>query len=130
MTFYGRIERGQILLSQDQAFARQRETLNGRPIELILRKERRRRDPQQNYYWGVVVRAFAEALHRPPKDVDFALRIHFMPAERSGPLAFWHSPADLDKLQFSRYVDQCLDLAAEMRIYIPTPAPQFVEDCA
>ncbi len=125
MTFYGRVERGQIKVDA-KAFALQIGQLEGKPIELILRRERRRRDPQQNYYWGVVLKAFAEALKRDPQDVHEALRREFLPAEHFRGLTFAVSTAEIDKVQFSRYLDRVLSLAAELGIAIAEPVPEFV----
>lgn len=126
VTFYGRVDgEGQILLDQ-AAFTACRQDLIGKPVELRLQRERRRRDPQLNYYWAVVLRAFAEKLKRDPDDVHEALRRKLVDCEEVGPLAFPRSTAAMEKPEFSRYLDQVLELAGRMGIAIDGPVPAAV----
>lgn len=124
VTFHGRVERGQILIDRE-AFSQQLALLEGKAIELSLRRERRR-PAAQNYYWAVVLRIFASRLGCELDELHEALKREFLTIDASARLAITRSIGDLSTVEFSRYLDQVLGLAAEMGVAIEEPVPAFI----
>ena len=97
----------------------------GQTVEVTVERRRKRRTQEQNaYYWGVVIRMIAEECgYRTAEEqqgVHNALREMFLP--RKGKLQIASSTATLDTVQFTDYIEQVRQWAAEeLGIYIPDP---------
>ena len=99
------------------AFARA--NLKNAPVEIVLRKKRvRRTDKQNRYYWGVVIAEVASCAGYRRQDayqLHDALAHKFLPLP---PCPITGSPRrqrtpGTDTAEFSAYVDQVIQLAAE-----------------
>lgn len=97
----------------------------GQTVEVTVERRRKLRTQEQNaYYWGVVVKMIAdECGYRTAEEqqgVHVALREKFLP--RKGKLQIASSTAALDTAQFTDYIEQVRQWAAEdLGIYIPDP---------
>jgi hypothetical protein len=127
--FRGRIEHGRIRLERREDFAGLIARLDGREIDLILRKHRNVRSLSQNaYYWGVVIPLLAEHIGDDTEAVHRALGNEFLQRHiEVETQASWkrlttvRSTADLDTAEFTEYIEQCRRLGAEMGVVIPSP---------
>lgn len=109
------------------------ETMEGKNVEVIVKKKRAKRsDAQNRFYWGVVIPiihdAFKELGHRlNPEEVHFFLKQKFnyqtlcnADGEMVGEIP--KSTAELNKLEFMEYVDKISQWATEMlNVTIPEP---------
>jgi hypothetical protein len=119
--FHGRIEGGRICLERREDFAALIQRLDGKDVELILRKHRRSRSRNQNaYYWGVVIPLIAEHCGYMDEEMHEALKWRFL-QKHDGPLPTVRSTTDLDTAEFTEYIEQCRILGAEMGVVIPGP---------
>lgn len=106
----------------------------GKEIEAVFtRKKKHRSDPQNRYYWGVVV----EMVRVGMKDigdildkdqVHELLRYRFLKRrtidENTGELMYEYaeSTASLGTIEFSEYIEKCCQFAAEfLGVEIPLP---------
>lgn len=125
--FRGKIENGKICLDRRDEFAQHIASLNGKPVELILRREKAKRSsPQNSYYWAVVVKMLSEHCGYDSEEMHEALKWRFLwrdgGVEAGGsPLITAKSTASLSTKEFSEYVEQCRMLAAGMGVVIPGP---------
>jgi hypothetical protein len=120
--FRGRVEGGKLRLDREDEYAALVASLEGKPIEQTLRKERKRRGNSQNrFYWGVVLKTVADQLGWDVDDLHHELKRKFLAVEHDTALVMTRSTADLDTAEFTEYIDNVMRLAAEMGIYVPSP---------
>jgi hypothetical protein len=121
--FFGRIVDGKIQLQNREGFRGVVDQLEGKDVELVLRRERRHRTNSQNrYYWGVLLATWAHEAGYEATELHEALKRKFLLPENPGaPLPMLPSTANLDTKRFGEYVDACVRLAAQMGIAIPPP---------
>lgn len=123
--FSGRIDQGRLVLDEPQKYLVHLSGLNGKKIELILRRARSQRSLQQNrFYWGVVVEILADAFGYTPEEMHEALKFKFLRIhnEKGQDLDSVKSTTKLDTKEFTDYVDTILRWAVtEYGIYIPDP---------
>ncbi len=121
--FRGKVEKGKALPADPVRFASHLRRLEGADVEIIVRKHRKKRsDPQNKYYWGVVVAILADHCgYDKPEEMHDALRIKFLTIHQDGPLPTVRSTADLSTVEFEHYMLQCRKLGAEMNCQIPEP---------
>ena len=118
--FHGQIVAGKIVLEAPVQFASLRNKLNGQRVDVILKKQvRKRSNPQNSYYWAVVVKILAEHCGYEPEEMHDALKWQFLASHTDSALPTVRSSAKLSTVEFSEYVEQCKRLAAEMGVYIP-----------
>jgi len=100
--------------------------LEGKQVDVIIRKHKESRTDQSNrYLWGVVYKMIAEETGHSAEDIHALLKTKFLKK-----LAFIkgkkyeviQSTASLDKLTFSNYIEDCKRFAAmELDLNIPDP---------
>jgi hypothetical protein len=123
--FHGRIEAGKLKLDHRDEFAALVKRLEGAEIELLLRRYRRRRSPNQSkYLHGVVIPVLAEHCGYDPEEMKTALKLRFVrdgDGEVNG-LPRVRSTADLTTAEMTEFIDRIRQLAAEMGCSIPSPS--------
>lgn len=120
--FRGQIEDGRFCLVDRAEFAKLKESLEGKPIEITLKRLRPARSGNQNaYYWGVVMALFADHCGYEPQEMHEALKLRFLVVDPDAPLLVARSTTQLDTRQFTEYIEHVRQLAAEMGLYIPDP---------
>lgn len=94
------------------------------PYVLKLEKPKAIRSTQANrYYWGVVIPLMAEHWGYTKDGLHEALKWEFLRVENPDfPLPTVKSTADLNPEEFTKYLDQVMQLAAEDGIVIPEAA--------
>lgn len=110
------------------------QTLEGKDVEVTVKRKRAKRSDNQNrYYWGVVIpiihNSFRDLGHRlNAEEVHFFLKQKFnyqslvnVNGELVGEIP--KSTADLNKLEFMEYVDKISQWANEiLEVIIPEPS--------
>lgn len=120
--FKAQCQSGKLTFSDREAFERYVRNLKDGPFEVIVRKARVQRSLSQNsYYHGIVVKLIADCCGYEPEDCHRALRARFLSEPGELGLARVKSTTELDTREFSDYVEQCRQLAAEFGVYIPDP---------
>lgn len=94
----------------------------GTRIELVLRRQTKRRtDPQNKYYWGCIVPILGEHFGYTKEEMHEALKWLFLRKPESDPPTVG-STAKLDTRAFNEYIEQIQMWAAEnFAIVIPDP---------
>ena len=104
--------------------------LDGKDIELSLRRRQKRRSLNQNsYYWGVVIPLIGEFCGYDKDDMHFNLKQMFLrdrEHEEHG-LIRVRSTVGLSTTEFNDYVEQCVRWAVtELGVIIPDPGQAAV----
>jgi hypothetical protein len=122
-TFTGSIENGRLKLDNRAAFARLVSLLDGKRVELQLRKFKKKRSiPQNNWYFGVLLPAFAEHVGITADDMHEQLKQHFLAVRIDENFARVRSTTELTTEEFSRYMEDCQRLAAEYGVDVAFPS--------
>jgi hypothetical protein len=106
----------------------------GKEIEVLFRlKKKHRSDPQNRYYWGVVVEMIRAGMKEmgdtvTPDQVHEFLKWRFLKEQRidetTGEVLYEYagSTAKLKTAEFGEYIEKCCQFAAEMLgVSIPLP---------
>lgn len=123
--FYGTVEKGKLALDRPDRYLVQLSALNGKKVELILRKRRSQRSLRQNsFYWGVVIEILSEHFGYEPEEMHEALKFRFLKIRNdvSPNLVSVKSTTRLSTDEFKDYVNRIVRWAAqEYSVFIPDP---------
>jgi len=122
--FFGQVVEGRLKMDNPHAYMVRIAALNGKRVELVLRKRRCKRTlPQNAYYWGVVIEILRDHFGYDAEEMHDALKFEFLRIrnDRGGPDSV-KSTADLSTEEFAEYVKRVVRWAAQKyRVYIPDP---------
>ena len=96
--------------------------LEGKRVEVCIRKQRSQRSLQQNaYYWGVIIEVLADHFGYEKDELHEALKFKFL-RTHEGELPSVKSTTKLSTKEFGEYVDRVIRWAAtEHSVYVPDP---------
>lgn len=124
--FHGAVNEGILQVENSARFYIWLASLEGKEVEIVVRKKRARRSLRQNrYYWGVVIAVLAEHCGYTSDEMHEALKEKFLgTAERDEHgLIKIGSTAVLSKDEFVQYTNRIIIWAAEsLCLYIPDPS--------
>lgn len=135
LTYYGRVEQDGTLKLPGAKIRKEVHEFAGKEIELtIRRKKKHRSDPQNRYYWGVVVEMIRAGMKEmgdtvTPDQVHEFLKWRFLRVskvdENTGEVLYEYagSTAKLKTVEFGEYIEKCCQFAAEM-LGVSIPLPQ------
>jgi hypothetical protein len=121
--FQGKVGNGKLWLEQREDFARLIQSLDGKDIEVILRKRRKPRTLKQNsWYWVCIIPMVREAGGFDNDDeAHEAMKIHFLTVRKHS-LPTVRSTTSLDTGEMVEYCESIRRLGAQMwGIDIPDP---------
>lgn len=127
---FGRIEAGKLIISNRKRFESDIAGCQDCEVEIIVRKRGKRSTQQNRYYWGVVVQEIRLRLkdlgHRlNAEEIHIFLKQKFLPLHIHDEIGtilatIPGSTAGLNKTQFSDYIEQIRQWAAEvLEIQVP-----------
>lgn len=124
-TFPGEVKQGNLVLDNRAKFQHFVKGFEGKKIEVILRKRKKQRsDPQNRYYWGVVIDILGKTFGYEPEEMHEALKFKFLQIDSSiqPGLVSVQSTAKLSTAEFMDYIANIQRWAAqEFKIYLPDP---------
>ncbi len=94
------------------------------PVELVIRKRRAKRsDPQNRYYWGVVIALTAEYCGYQPEEMHDAWKLKLLRQEDPDhPMPTIRSTTSLSTQEFEDYLERIRTIAAtDLGVVIPLP---------
>ena len=134
LTYYGRVEQDGTLKLPGWKIRKEVREFAGKEIEVTIRRKRKHRsDPQNRYYWGVVVEMIRAGMkdmgdELTPDQVHEFLKWRFLRVQKidetTGELLYEYagSTTKLGTVEFSEYVEKCCQFAAEyLGVSIPLP---------
>ena len=122
--FAGTIDKGKLNLDNPQRYLVQLSALNGKKIELILRKRRSQRSIQQNAaYWGIAVEILCNHTGYDKETMHNALKHKFAShIDSVSGLTVVESTTKMDTKRFMKYYEDIQRWAAEfLNVWIPDP---------
>jgi len=123
--FRGQISKGKLILDSPHQYLVQLAKLEGKRVELVVRKASTKRSTQQNaYYFGVVIEILAEHCGYDPAEMHEALKIRFLSDRQEDQNGLMHvrSTARMSTDEFAEYLNRVVRWAAEyLHVYIPGP---------
>lgn len=122
--FLCKVESGRLIFENPQRYLAYQKSLEGKPLELVLRKRKTQRSNQQNKaYWGIVIEILSKELGYSKDEVHdalkqkFASRIDFVTG-----LQIMESTAKMNTKRFMEYYQDIQRWAAEfLNCQIPDP---------
>jgi hypothetical protein len=106
-------------------YARYLYGLEGKRVEVVIRKERKDRSLRQNsYYWGIAIQMIADHTGYEPDEVHEALKLKFL-GRHDREYNLWKvtSTTKLSAEEFAAYLNRIVRWAAEfLKVYIPDPS--------
>jgi len=120
----GTVTHGKLILDAPQRYLVTLARLEGKPIELVVRRRRSQRSLNQNAaYWGIAVEILSEHTGYDKETMHEALKAKFASRrdEKTG-LLIVESTAKMDTKRFNRYYEDIQRWAVEfLGVRIPSP---------
>ena len=125
MIFVGRVEEGKLILDLPSSFNRYLMTLEGKRVTCEVKKfVKKRTDPQNKFYWAVVVDILSKELGYEKEEIHLMLRERFLRIhdEQHPDFVIAKSTTKLNTQEFNEYIEAIQRWAAqELQIFIPDP---------
>lgn len=122
--FLGHADSGRLVFAQPHEVVAHLWTLDGRAVEVTIRRVRQQRSLKANaYYWGIVLETIRQELGWDKDDLHEALALKFLRVDDDPitGLTRRKSTRDLSTDEFSAYTDDCIRFAADYGIVVPAP---------
>lgn len=129
ITHFGKLLKGQIVLDNGRWFKGTLSGFDDCDIKLTVERRRGARTEKMNhYYFGVIIETVAEKTGYLPQEAHEVLKSKFLRTKlvwRGGEITTVRSTASLTVDEFSEYMMQCIQEAADLGISIPPPDQEF-----
>ena len=120
--FLGEVKEGKLLFQDKDLLKTHIESLEGKEVDVVIRRHRKERSHRQNrYYWVAVVGIPAQHFGYLPEEMHDAFKMLFLRWEWEGKRSKVRSTTQLTTVEFSEYVEKCRQWCAEQDIFIPNP---------
>ena len=121
LTFMGKSEKGIVVLDDEKGFTEHIKSLDGKFIQLVVRRYRTNRSNNQNrYYFGIVIKILGDELGYMPDEMHEALKWKFL--RKGGKLETVKSTSSLTTIEFEQYLELVRIWALrDLGINIPLP---------
>ncbi len=118
----GKVAQGKLILDQPSRYLVRLSQLEGKRIELVIRKEKSQRSLNQNsYMWGVVYEIISQHTGYTPEEVHEIMKFKFLKTEKAG-MEYVRSTASLNTAEMGIYLENIRRWAAvELGCFIPLP---------
>ena len=119
---HGKVKKGAFIPRDPTAFRLTFAKLEGKDVEVVVRRKKKHRSGAQNaYLWAVPYELISDDLGYTPQEVHDAMR-HLFLVNNDNDLPKVKSTTELTTIEFEEYVGKVRQWAAEFRdIYIPEP---------
>ena len=118
---YGKVERGKLVLDYPEQLVIRMASLEGKRVEVIVRKETTTRTNQQNrYMWGIVYAIISDNTGYDPEQVHDAMKVKFASQHLDNGLVITERTSKMTTERMTQYIDDIKRWAAEfLGCYIP-----------
>lgn len=125
--FLGNVKEGKASLDSREALDRWLLSLGDTRIVLTVKKYRKKRsNPQNKYWWGVVCKVYGDYLGYTPQEMHDALKWQFL--QVPGELPTVRSTKKLTTTEFNELIEEVARFAAmEHGVYIPPPDDGYTQ---
>ena len=120
--FRAQIKTGIIIFDRPNEAYGYLQDLEGKYVEVVVRKERSERSNNQNkYYHGVVVKMLSDFTGYDRDEVHEILKHEFLKKVNTGGFEYVKSTAKLSTVEFEEYLDKIKTWASMLGCVIPDP---------
>ena len=121
--FIGYPKNGSMHIQNIGQWQRYLHTLDGVKCEVTVKRYRKKRsNPQNAYYWGVVLKILGDHLGYTPEEMHSAVGMEFLTIREEGKLPYIRSTTDLNTQEFNEFLEVIkIWVAQEFGVYIPDP---------
>ena len=118
---YGKVEKGKLVLDYPEQLVVRLASLEGKRVEVIVRKETKTRTSQQNrYLFGVVYAIISDCTGYDPEQVHDAMKVKFASKHLDNGLVITERTSKMTTERMTQYIDDIKRWAAEfLGCYIP-----------
>lgn len=119
----GKVQYGNLIFDRPDLFAIHKSGLEGKCVEVIIRKPANQRTLAMNsYYWGVIVPLIGDHLGYDKDEMHEALKLKFASQPGDHGLTRVESTAKMTVERFIEYTESVKRWAAEfLQVYVPDP---------
>lgn len=118
--FRAQIKTGIIIFDRPKEAYGYLQTLEGKYVEVVVRKERSERsNNQNNYYWGVVLQLLSDHTGYTTDEMHEICKHQFLIVH--GKFDYVKSTTKLNTVEFEEYLDKIKNWAAVLGVNIPNP---------
>jgi hypothetical protein len=122
--FQGKINNQKLGIKNSQLFYMWLGTLEGKDVDIIVRKQKKKRTNRQNSYYWVVMTFIASELGYTPEEMHATFKAMFLKENKKG-IEIVKSTTKLSTLEFTEYLDKVICKVAEIDIQVPTPEDYY-----
>jgi len=102
--FRGKVEKCKVVLDDQRGYDLLVASLNGKDVEITLgRHSKQRSNPENRYYWGVVIKLISEYTGYTANESHDAMRMKFL-INHDGKLETLKSTTRLSTVEFEEYM--------------------------
>ena len=103
---YGKVSKGKLVLDYPEKLVVTLASLEGRRVEVIVRKETNTRTNQQNrYLWGIVYAIISDNTGYDPEQVHDAMKVKFASQHLDNGLVITERTSKMTTERMTRYID-------------------------
>jgi hypothetical protein len=126
LIFKGEIKENKLRIFEQSRLTNLISTLNNQKVELILRKDNKKRTLNANaYYWGVIIKLLSNYTGYESEEMHEILKYKFLGYEivdfRGEKIVKINSTKNLDKDKFQEYVQKCVRWGNSLGVEFPSP---------
>lgn len=123
------VKKGKVIFDHHEQWAGYLFTLEGRYVHVTIKKRQKKRsNPQNAFYWGVVIHLLCETTGYGDNEMHFALKMMFL-LDRSRKIPTVKSTAVLTTVEFEEYLEKIRVWSAqELNCIIPLPNEVSIDD--
>lgn len=120
---YGTVDKGKILWNDPKTLRMCIFQHEGKPVEIVIRRKRKKRsNPQNKYYRGVVIEILSEYCGYTPDEMHDAIKYKFLKKQTDGKPLTFGSTAGLTTIEFEELMSKIrIWASSELSVYIPEP---------
>jgi hypothetical protein len=120
--FTGHVENGKLIYDAPHKFTSHLETLEGKKVEITVRKLRTQRSQEANrYYWGIVLKVMSDYTGYDSEDCHEILKRKFLTIDRGTEHERSLSTAKLSSEDFWKYLEDVKNYLGMLGLYVPEP---------
>lgn len=124
MIFFGKIQKGKLVLNNIKKFNEFLATQKDQIVEIRIRKWRTKRSLQQNALYWMWLQVIAQDLGYDTEELHNSFRAMFL-IDRGKKIPLVRSTTTLNRMEFTQYLDKIEREASQLDIVLPQPEEYY-----
>ena len=123
--FKGIVKDKKLLLFDKDLFTKYLGSLEGKDIQVLIKKYRKNRSPKQNSYYWVCLTHIGNEIGEDPEDLHQTFKAMFL-VDRSKRIPIVRSTTTLNTAEFFDYMEKIARRVAQIDIVLPNPDDYYI----